>query len=326
MDRFKLLLERCTRKRMSRGQFIKLCISGLALLPAYRYFLKPLGAQPSGASGRSKRTIHANYDLVAVGGHDPYAMTVRAIEAMGGMGRFVRKNDAVLIKPNMGWDRTPEQAANTNPLVVAALVELAFKAGAKKVNVFDITCNDPRRSYENSGIQKAAQDKGASVYFPEEWNSTEARFAYPSPLENWPILKDALSCDTLINVPVLKHHGLTGLTLSMKNLMGVCLGNRGLMHQDIGRKLVDLTDFLKPELTVIDAFRVLVRNGPTGGDVGDVVEKKTILASVDSVLADSYACRLVDVDPRSIPYLAHAFERGFGICDIDKARILKLGA
>ncbi len=326
MDRFKFMYEWCARTRISRGQFIKLCISGLALLPVYRYFLKPLAAQPSGFNGRRKRTVKTNCDLAVVTGQDPYAMTVRAIDAMGGMDRFVRKNDVVLIKPNMGWDRTPEQAANTNPQVVAALVELAFKSGAKKVNVFDVACNAPRRSYENSGIQKAAQDRGASVYFPEDWNSIEARFAYPSPLENWPMLKDAVACDAFINVPILKHHGLTGLTLSMKNLMGVCLGNRGLIHQDIGRKLVDLTDFLKPDLTVIDAFRVLIRNGPTGGDVRDVVEKKTILASVDPVLADSYACRLVDVDPRSIPYLAHAVERGFGISDIDKARILKLGA
>jgi uncharacterized protein (DUF362 family) len=226
------------------------------------------------------------------------------------MDKFVKKGAVVVVKPNIGWDRTPEQAANTNPAVVAALVELSYKAGAKRVNVFDVPCNDARRCYENSGIQQAAKDKGAQVYFADSWNVVKAKFPYASPLEGWTILRDAVVCDTFINVPVLKHHGLTGLTLSMKNLMGVCTGMRGLIHMGIGEKLVDLTDFVKPELTVIDATRVLMRNG-----------RDTVFAATDPVLADAFACQFVDRDPLSVTYLQEAAKRHLGQIDVGRARI-----
>jgi uncharacterized protein (DUF362 family) len=240
------------------------------------------------------------------------------------MERFVKRDGLVVVKPNIGWDRSPAQAGNTNPQVVAALVELAYKAGARRVNVFDIPCNDARRCYVNSGIEKAAKEKGAHVFYADEWNVVEARFPYESPLEGWPILRDAIECDTFINVPVLKHHGLTNLTLSMKNLMGVCGGNRGAIHQGIGRKLVDLTDFMNPELTVIDAFKVLARNGPTGGDLRDVVDKRMVLVATDPTLADTYACTLVDVDPLSIPNIKSARDRKFGNSDIGRTNIVEL--
>jgi uncharacterized protein (DUF362 family) len=140
-------------------------------------------------------------------------------------------------------------------------------------------------------------------------------------MEGWTILRDAVVCDVLINVPVLKHHGLTGLTLSMKNLMGVCGGVRGLMHVGIGAKLVDLTDFIKPELTVIDATRFLTRNGPSGGDVNDVVQLDTVFASADPVLADAFACQLVKKDPMSVSYLQEAARRNMGTIDVNKAKV-----
>lgn len=276
------------------------------------------------SNGRKKKGIKGNHDLVVAKGQDPYDMTLKAIEAMGGMGRFVKKNDTVVIKPNISWDRAPEYAANTNPLVVAALVELCFQAGAKRVNVFDRSCNAERRCYENSGIKKAAQEKGASVYFVDTWNTVNANFDYNSPMQGWPIFRDAVECDTFINVPILKRHGLTKLTLSMKNLMGVCAGDRGRIHADIGKKLVDLTDFIMPDLTVIDAYRVLVRHGPSGGNLEDVVATKQLIVATDPTLADTYACSLVDEDPLSIPYIAEARRRKFGRLDISGADILKL--
>ena len=311
-------------KKMTRRDFIKFCLWALALLPISGSIPKPTLAKPQMFNGRVKQWAKGDYDLVIAKGEDPYIMTVKAVESMGGMGRFVKKNSVVVIKPNIGWDRTPEQAGNTNPKVVEALVELSFKAGAKRVNVFDSPCNDPRRCYANSGIESAARAKGANVYFAEDWNVIEARFDYESPMEGWPILKDAIGCDTFINVPILKHHGLTGLTLSMKNLMGVCTGNRGLIHQNIGRKLVDLTDFIKPDLTIIDAYRVLVRNGPTGGNLRDVEAMKTLIVATDPTLADAYACKLVDVDPMSIPNIRSAVERNFGNHNIDNANSLNV--
>jgi uncharacterized protein (DUF362 family) len=261
-------------------------------------------------NGRKRRSTTTDHDLVKVKGKDPALATRKAIEVLGGMDRFVRKGDIVVVKPNIGWDRTPETGANTNPFVVAAIIEMCYAAGAKRVNVFDNCCNNAQRSYENSGIKRAAEAKGAKVYYMDNWNYVKAQFAYNSPMEGWPVYRDAIECDTFINVPVLKHHGLTGLTLAMKNLMGVCGGSRGQIHFDIAKKLVDISDFIKPELTVIDGYRYLTRNGPTGGNLADVRTLETVIASSDIYLADVYAARLVDKDPNSIPYIAHAIERG----------------
>jgi uncharacterized protein (DUF362 family) len=321
MRKFLYSLECLLRRQISRGTFLKVCLGWLLVLLTENNFLKMAFAEVAESGPRTKASITTLQDLVVATGPDPYKNTFAVIEALGGMDKFVKKGSVVVVKPNIGWDRTPEQAANTNPAVVAALVELSYKAGAKRVNVFDVPCNDARRCYENSGIQQAAKDKGAQVYFADSWNVVKARFPYASPMEGWTILRDAVVCDTLINVPVLKHHGLTGLTLSMKNLMGVCTGMRGLIHINIGEKLVDLTDFIKPELTVIDATRVLMRNGPTGGDLEDVVRRDTVFASPDPVLADAFACQFVDRDPLSVTYLQQAAKRKLGQIDVSQARI-----
>ena len=321
MAKFLYSLECLLRRQISRGRFLKFCLGGLLFLLTESALMKMAFAQKGESGPRPKKNIPTEQDLVAVHGPDPYKNTVAAVEGLGGMGRFVKKGDTVVVKPNIGWDRSPEQAANTNPAVVAALVELCYPAGAKRVNVFDVTCNDARRCYENSGIQQAAKGKGAQVYLADTWNVVKAKFPYPSPMEGWPVLRDAMVCDVLINVPVLKHHGLTGLTLSMKNLMGVCGGVRGLMHAGIGPKLADLTDFIKPELTVIDATRFLVRNGPSGGDLNDVVVFDTVFASPDPVLADAYGCHFVKKDPMEFSYLQEAAKKNMGIIDINKARV-----
>jgi uncharacterized protein (DUF362 family) len=309
-------------RKLSRKEFIKLAVSALAFLPFAGHFLNRAEAAPqnAGFNGRPVSGIKGDYDLVIVKGDDPYLMTLKAIESMGGMGRFVKKGSTVLIKPNIGWDRTPEQAGNTNPQVVAAIAELAYSSGAKRVNVFDVTCNDSQRCYANSGIETAASAAGAKVYFPDDWDVIKARFGYPSQMENWPILRDAVECDTFINVPVLKHHSLTRLTLSIKNLMGVCGGDRGKMHRDIGPKLIDLTRFINPDLTVIDAYRVLTRNGPTGGNLADVENMKTVIVATDPTLADTYASGLAGVDPMAVPYLKTAIEQKFGSYDVERAK------
>ncbi len=307
--------------------------AGLAFIAAGSFIFRSraLFAQSGTANGRPKKKIKGDHDLVCVRAApdrgappsvDPYSMTVKAINAMGGMERFVKKGGTVVVKPNIGWDRTPEQAANTNPLVVAAVVELCFKAGAKKVNVFDNPCNDPRRCYDSSGIREAAKSKGANVFFPDLKDTVAAKFSYESPMEGWPILRAALECDTFINVPVLKHHGLPGLTLSMKNLMGICSGNRGLMHDGLGRKIVDLTDFINPELTVIDGIKYLERHGPTGGNTSDVRELNTVIVSTDPTLADAYASAAAGKDPLFLENVRIAAKRKLGNADIGKADIL----
>ena len=326
MDRVLYNLECFLKRRISRRGFLKICLGGLAYFVSTNAFLKHAFAKAVSSGPRKKKGAKGDHDLVVAEGDDPYENTVKAIEKMGGMERFVRKGDTVLVKPNMAWDRTPAQAANTDPRVVAAVIDLCFKAGAKRVNVFDNTCNEERLCYENSGIARAARESGANVYFADHWNVVKAHFPYNSPMEGWPVFSDAMKCDTFINVPVLKHHGLTGLTLSMKNLMGICSGTRGLIHLDIGRKLVDLTDFTGPDLTVIDATRVLTRHGPSGGDLGDVVAMDKVIVGTDPTLSDAYAATLAGRDPMSISYIKIAAERGFGSADISKADILELKA
>ncbi|MFC1808507.1 DUF362 domain-containing protein [Candidatus Omnitrophota bacterium] len=324
MKPFLLLCTKIWRRKISRKQFLKIVWMFIVGVIVSSFRLRTLFAQPAITTGRVKKKITGEYDLVEVRSSDAYGATIKAIESIGGIGRFVKPGNTVVIKPNIAWDRTPEYAANTNPQVVAALVELCKDAGAKRINVFDITCNDSRRSYASSGIEKVAKERGARVFIPDDWNMVNAHFEYNSPMEKWPILRDAVECDVFINVPVLKHHRLTGLTLSMKNLMGVCGGTRGRMHFDIGRKIVDLTDLIKPELTVIDATKVLVRNGPTGGDLNDVKVMDKVLVGTDPTLVDSYASVLMGKDPLSIPYIKNAVERNIGSSLVDQASILKL--
>jgi len=323
MDRIFYKLECFLKSHISRRRFLKICLGGLAYFISTNSFLKYAFAKSASSKGRPKKGIRGDHDLVVAEGEDPYKNTVSAVKELGGMGRFVKKGDTVLVKPNIAWDRTPAQAANTEPRVVAAIVDLCYKAGARRVNVFDNTCNEERRCYDNSGIARAAREKGAKVYFADHWNVVKANFPYKSPMEGWPVFADAVKCDTFINVPVLKHHGLTGLTLSMKNLMGVCGGTRGLIHMDIGRKLADLTDFISPDLTVIDATRVLTRHGPSGGNLEDVVTFNKVIAGTDPTLTDAYAAALVGRDPMSISYIRNASERGFGSADLTKADILE---
>jgi uncharacterized protein (DUF362 family) len=238
-------------------------------------------------------------------GKDYYKLVAQVLEPLGTISEFVKTGDRVVIKPNMAWDRNPAQAANTHPQVVKALVELSLEAGAKKVMVFDRTCNEERRCYVNSGIQEAmATVKGKAVRRLE-------------------IYKDALEADTYINVPVAKHHSLSRLTLGLKNSMGVLGGNRGQMHQNIGQKLADLATVVRPKLTVIDATRILLRNGPQGGDIDDVKILDTIIASADPVACDAYATTLFDLQPEEISSTVAAYKLGLGEMDLAKMRIIQ---
>jgi uncharacterized protein (DUF362 family) len=315
-------------REFSRRDFMKFSLASLLALISQNWLSHLVFPQSAGAgfNGRKKKNVETLHDLVVVKGDDPATITRQAIETLGGMNKFVKKGDVVVVKPNMGWDRTPEYAATTNPLVVATLVELCFQAGAKRVNVFDRTCNSEQRCYDSCGIKEAAQQKGANVYFVDDWNFVDAKFDYDSPMQDWPIYRDAIECDTFINVPVLKHHGLTKLTISMKNLMGVCGDNRGRIHADIGRKLVDLTDFISPDLTIVDAYRMLDNNGPSGGDLNDVKLLKTVIAGTDSTLTEVYASKLVGRDPLAIPNIYEAVKRGFGNSDINSADIWEVNA
>jgi len=260
--------------------------------------------------------------LAAIEGESPYLITKEAVAALGGMKRFIRKGDKVLIKPNIGWDRTPEMAACTNPEVVKALVELAREAGAKNVTVIDNTTNQAKRCYVRSGILEAAKAAGASMPYVDE--TRVKRMALKGEwLKEWDILLDVLEADKIINVPIAKHHSLCRLTMGMKNWLGALGGARNQLHQSLDRAMVDLAAFFKPTLTVLDAYRILVRNGPQGGRVSDTKLVKTVVAGTDPVAVDAMGASFFDIKPQELLYLKLAQERGLGKFELEKLRIEK---
>jgi len=258
------------------------------------------------------------HDVIPLTAADPdfaVAPAVReAIARLGGIGRFVQKGDRVLIKPNVGWDRQPEQAANTNPEVVGAIVRLCREAGASKVWVSDVSLNDPARCFVRSGIQAASQAAGAEVRLPGA-NDFVATDMGGSLLRVWPVSRFFHEVDKVVNVPIVKHHSLCGCTLAMKNWYGVLGGRRNQLHQDIHTSIVDLAQAVRPTLTVMDAIRVLKRNGPTGGSLGDVAVENTVVAGLDEVAIDAWSLQLLGLTPDKVRYLAMGQERGLGVVD-----------
>ncbi|MHB8791456.1 MAG: DUF362 domain-containing protein [Desulfobulbaceae bacterium] len=267
--------------------------------------------------------------LVVVGtGTDYPQLVAKVLAAAGGMANFVRPGARVVVKPNIGWDRSPEQGANTHPAVVKAIVEEVLAAGAARVQVFDRTCNEPRRCYKNSGIEDALSSLGSKVRVEhiDERKFVPVEVVRGKALTELSIYGDALEADCYINVPVAKHHGLSRLTLSLKNSMGVLGGNRGQMHHGIGQKLADLATVLRPSLNIIDATRMLMANGPQGGRLEDVKAGNTIIASVDPVAADAYATTLFGLEPGDIESTVAAHAMGLGEMDLSRMQIKRIEA
>jgi len=250
----------------------------------------------------------ADLALAAVG------LTEAAIASLGGMERFVNKGDTVWIKPNIGWNRRPELAANTNPDVVGALVRMCRQAGAKTVKVGDHPCQPARQAYRNSGISKAVEAAGGKMVYLDEkrFQVTQLDGDF---LKEWPVYREVTEADLVINVPILKHHGLTRCSMAMKNYMGVIGGNRSTWHQNMDACVTDITRFMKPRLTVLDAVRTLTAHGPQGGDPNDVEVRGIVAAGTDIVALDAFGATLLGHDPEEIGYVAAAARSGLGTLD-----------
>lgn len=248
----------------------------------------------------------------------PKELVRKVIEKLGGMSRFVKPGDIVVVKPNVSWDRLPDQAATTHPEVVREVVTLCFEAGAKQVKVFDYTLNEPRRCYKRTGIQSAAESAGANVLFISERKFKKVPFPEGELIREWEVYEDALQADKIINVPIAKHHSISGVSLGMKNLMGLIGGNRGQFHRQFSKKIVDLSTRIRPHLVVLDAYRMLVRNGPSGGSLSDVVQKRMVIAGTDPVAVDSYGASLFGLSPDQVPFLVEAKARGLGENNLKK--------
>ncbi|MGE5800306.1 MAG: DUF362 domain-containing protein [Syntrophaceae bacterium] len=262
-------------------------------------------------------------DLVVAKGASTPQVVRAALDAAGGMRRFIAKGDVVVLKPNIGWDRTPQYAATTNPDVVGALAKLCFEAGAKKVRVFDNTLSDARLCYKQSGIADAAAGAGAEMVYMDRRKYRDVRLN-GTVLKSWPLYNDIFEADKVINIPIAKTHSLSVLTLAMKNWMGVMGGVRFRVHQRLDESLVDLCRVIKPTLTVLDAVRILTANGPTGGDLDDVKRLDTVVVGTDQVAIDSFGATLFGMKGSDLNSVKLAARAGLGVMDLSKLSIRRI--
>ena len=287
----------------------------------------PQARRPASGSPGSVPQRRERPPLAVARGGDAAAITAAAVAALGGMRAFVKPGDDVIIKPNIctGY-HGPEYAATTNPDVVGALVRLCRSAKAGRVRVMDMPFGGPAdEAYRNSGIQAVVEQAGGEMEFMAPAKFRDFKIPEGLDLKQWPIYGDILACDVLIDVPIAKVHGMTRLTLGGKNLLGVVL-DPGAIHSNIGQRTADLISVCRPTLTVVDAFRVLTANGPTGGDLNDVERLDTVIASPDIVAADSYAATLFDLTGSDVPYVQAAYEMGLGEMELDKVDVRRASA
>ncbi len=312
---------------ISRRRFL---ISGAAI-GAGLFGLSLLGRDGERRALKQFKPNQLKKGLAVVHGEDPGEMTQEAITALGGMDTLVSRGDVVVIKPNMAWDRPAELGANTNPDVVAALVEMCMDCGAGKVKVFDNTPSpNPRSSYEASGIAAAARRAGADVHFVRPGGFLVLPIPGGEALEEWAFYEEAVladEVDVLINVPIAKHHSTSRLTMALKNVFGMVGWDRGRLHRDIHTKIADLNRALRIDLTVLDAYRIMTRKGPTGGLPEYLDESaenaRRIIAGTDPVAVDSYGATLFGLRGEEIGFIRKAHEAGLGEIDYRKNGLME---
>jgi uncharacterized protein (DUF362 family) len=307
---------------MKRREYLKsLVVTGAAVATG-----NGLGADVFAQEAKSDEKC----DLVAVMGGEPDEMFNRAIAAFGGMSRFVKKGQKVVVKPNIGWDKKPEFAGNTNPTLVKTMVKACLDAGASEVVVFDNTCDSWRKCYENSGIEAAVLEVGGKVV-----PGNDERFYKEVELPKGKSLKKAkihevlLACDVWFNVPILKHHGGTHMTISMKNYMGIVWDRRVFHSTELQQCIADIcTHTKRPALNIVDAYRVLKSNGPKGRSEADAVVTKALFASPDIVAVDTASAKffsqIANIPLESVGHIAKAQELELGTMDIDKLNVRRI--
>jgi len=265
------------------------------------------------------------YDLVAIKGGEPDTMFDQGIKVLGGMRAFVKKGDRVVIKPNIGWDVTPERGGDTNPKLVSRIIKHCFDAGAKEVRVVDHTCDEWQRCYSNSGIEKAVKDAGGQIVpggsesYYHEVSLTKAK-ALTSAKEHEVILDS----DVFINVPILKSHSGTRITVGMKNLMGNVWDREHWHRTDIDQCIADFSTYRKPTLNVLDAYYVMKQNGPRGVSTSDVVMMKSQIISRDIVAFDVAGTKLFGMNPDDVRYIQIASEMKVGRKDLENLNIKRI--
>ncbi len=287
----------------------------------------PAAATPASTVAPTSPTPAVGDAYLAVArGPDPAANVEAALRAIGGIERFVAPGNDVIVKPNICVAyRAPEYAATTNPDVVAALVRLCRAAGAKRVRVMDQPFGGTAdEAYKRSGIADAVDAAGGEMEIMAGMKFESTSIPEGQDIKQWSVYRDALDADVLINVPIAKTHELALLTLGMKNLMGL-IEDRGSLHSNLAQRIADLTSLFRPQLTVIDATRILIAGGPTGGDLNDVRETQTVVASHDVVAADAFASTLFGLTGSDVPATLAGASRGLGTLDLNSIKIEEIG-
>lgn len=299
------------REFLIRGAALGLAYGGLGLI-----------STPSILKAVTEPVSSTTLDLAVAKGGDPAKNTVKAIQALGGIERFVRKGNKVVLKPNCLAANPPETASNTNPEVMEVLVKICLQAGAREVVVVS---HDPERSFQISGVMDACSAAGARVI------AANSRDLYQSVpvlrgrlLRNVEIIKEILDADVFVNIPIAKHHGQTDVTLGMKNLMGINW-DRAYFHQNgLDQAITDLSTVVRPDLIIMDANRILLTNGP--GGPGQTRDERTVIAGTDPVAVDAYTTTLFNRTPQEIEHIRYAYEMGLGEINLDKLRIQEIAA
>ncbi len=286
-----------------------------------------LASIPVFSLGREATAAEASSPIVSVANGEKWNELVRAaIDPIGGMQAFVKKGAKVVIKPNASFDRTPEQGANVHPDILKSVIELCLEAGAGKVTVFDRTLAKERLCYANSGIGQmleSIKDKRLVMDEMDERKFVPVQIEKGVAFKKWLYYKEALEADAYINVPVAKHHSGAKLTLGLKNILGIIGGNRAKIHFSLNQGIADLNTVVTPTLTITDATRILLRDGPSGGNLDDVEIKNTVIASADTVAADAYAAKsLFGTDPSELKFLDFAKKAGLGEMDLAKIKVV----
>jgi uncharacterized protein (DUF362 family) len=334
-------------KKLTRRDFLKLSMTGMGALTLGEFLaacgqvnptliptlggstnppVSPQGATPEILLSTPSDTPEPLPDMVVVRGGEPEALVRSALAVLGGMQRFVSAGQSVVVKPNMCTDyNTYEYAATTNPWVVGTLVTMAFESGAASVKVFDFPFGgSAEHAYVKSGIKEQVEAAGGEMVLMSNFKYIDTDLPEAVFMKHAKVFDEILKSDVLINVPIAKHHGEARLTLGMKNLMGLVL-DRGYMHNNLGQSIADLNSLIRPQLTLIDAVRILTRNGPAGGDLSFVKKTDTVIASTDIVAADSYAASsLFEVDPLTLAYINAGVSMNLGRADLENLNIREI--
>ena len=313
---------------MDRRDFLKTLAAAGALVTVKTSGMMDVMA--STVPSASSASASDNADLAAVMNGEPAQMLEAAMKELGGIGRFIKKGDKVVIKPNIGWDRTPELAGNTNPDLLAALIKMCQDAGAAEIKVFDHTCDNWTRCYDHSGIEAAVKKAGATMVYGHEQSSyQQVEIPQGKALKNAQVHKAIIECDKWINVPVLKNHGGALMTCAMKNHMGIVWDRRAFHSRGLHQCIADICTYKPAVLHIVDAYRTLATNGPQGRSESDVVLTKALFASPDIVAVDTAAGKFFtqinkNIKFENIEHIPDAQKLGLGTMDLESINVKRV--